>query len=105
MKNEKWLGRIPFAVYLNQKNWYDKGVGSADPTPPLRLAIMTYYLFGGYRLKGGHCCRDETPARVYRGVMHFNRIKNVFFFLLPACILISDYFLKNPDLPDKLSIS
>jgi len=49
MKNEKWLGRIPFAVYLNQKNWYDKGVGSADPIPPLRLAIVTYYLFGGYR--------------------------------------------------------
>jgi|WetSurMetagenome_2_1015567.scaffolds.fasta_scaffold35728_2 hypothetical protein len=66
---------------------------------------MTYYLFGGYRLRGGHSCNGENPARVYRVIVHFNRIKNVFFFLLPDCILISDYFLKNPDLPDKLSIS
>jgi hypothetical protein len=66
---------------------------------------MTYYLFGGYRLIGAIAAMMKTPREFNRGVVHFNRIKNIFFFMLPACILISDYFLKNPDLPDKLSIS
>ena len=47
------LWRIPFAMLWKAKWWYDEeGDSACPPLPPLRLAMMTYYLFGGYRIGG-----------------------------------------------------
>jgi len=44
---------IPFAIYeIQSTGTMKEGTKASPPIPPLHLAIMTYYLFGGYRIWG-----------------------------------------------------
>jgi len=53
MNNRGSFMVIPFAMIWNIRPWYDEGGDSACPhRPPLRLAMMKHYLFGGYRIWG-----------------------------------------------------
>ena len=51
-----------------------EGIVPVPPnTPPLRVAMMIYYLFGVIAFGGGHSCGGETPVSVKLVLSHFSK--------------------------------
>ena len=55
------LEKIPFSLIGNAKDWYDKGEDSACPINRPPLAMVPYYLFGGYRTGGATAAGVKPP--------------------------------------------